>query len=269
MGRMEVIMLKLKFFFILFCLLASGPTSGDMDWETYTLKASATDQTAAYDLLKKEFANLQYDHGMLVKDFLQTNTQLNDKVFDLLAEYRILTQNYLTDGSTEYVYNLSLTNKIMLYILPKISPVKLVVPMLCPYCNQEWPAGKTVPPDIKLVPKQIETTEYTGIIIDCRGLNLRPCFFPRIYNDALEEVYSVNFADQNFIIDQGLVLYTMQDPYNDPRIGQNALRIRATDVIGSSRTDIKVSGSDGQRIHGSKNNLNLLRECRLAIIFGP
>jgi hypothetical protein len=262
-------MLKLKFFFILFCLLATGPTSGDMDWETYTLKASATDQVTAFDLLKKEFSNLQYDQSMLVRDFLKTNTQYSDQVSSLLAEYRVLKQNYLTDGSTEYVYNLSLTNKIMLYILPKPSPVKLVVPMLCPYCGQEWPEGKPVHPDIKLVPKQIETAVYTGIIIDCRGLNLKPCLFPKIYNEALDEIYSVNFADQNFIIDQGLVLYTMQEPHNDPRIGQNPLRIRATDVVGSSRTDIKVTVSNGQRIHGSKNNLNLLRECRLAIIFGP
>jgi hypothetical protein len=262
-------MLKLKFFFILFCLVATGPTSGDMDWETYTLKVSATDQATAFDLLKKEFANLQYDQSMLVRDFLLTNTQLNDQVSNLLTEYRILKQNYLTDGSTEYVYNLSLTNKIMLYILPKTSSVKLVVPMLCPYCGQEWPEGKAVHPDIELVPKQIESIAYTGIIIDCRGFNLKPCLFPKIYNDALEEIYSVNFADQNLIIDQGLVLYTMQDLYNDPRIGQNPLRIKATDVIGSSRTDIKVAQSDAKRIHGSKNNLNLLRECRLAIIFGP
>lgn len=262
-------MLKLKFFFVLFCLLATGPTSGDMDWETYTLKVSATDQAAAFDLLKREFYDLQYDQSMLVKDFLKVNNHLNDKISNLLTEYRVLKQNYLTDGSTEYVYNLSLTNKIMFYILPKTSAVNLVVPMLCPYCGQEWPDGKPVPPDLELVPKEIEANEYTGIIIDCRGLNLKPCIFPVIYNDVLEEIYSVNFADPSFIIDQGLVLYTMQDLYNDSRIGKNPLRIKATAVIGSSQTVIRISNSDAQRIHGSKNNLNLLRECRLAVIFGP
>ena len=262
-------MLKLKLFFVLFCLLATGPTSGEMDWETYILKASATEKTAAFDLLQKEFYDLRYDRSMLIKDFLRINPQIEDRVLNLLTEYRVLKQNYLTDGSTEYVYNLSLTNKIMLSIMPKISPIKLVVPMLCPYCGQEWPDGKAVPSGTELVPKEIETTIYSGIIIDCRGLDLKPCLFPTIWNESQEEIYSVNFADQNFIIDQGLVLYTTQDQYSDPRVGQNPLRIKATDVIGSANTDIEIADSDGQRIHGSKSNLNLLRECRIAVIFGP
>ena len=85
----------------------------------------------------------------------------------------------------------------------------------------------------------------------------------------LEEVYSVSFADQNSIIDKGLVLYTTQDLHNNPRIGQNPLRIQAIDITGKAGTDIKISEPDARRIHGSKNNIELLKECRLAIIFGP
>lgn len=262
-------MVKLKFFFVLFWFLATGPTSGEMDWEIFTLKASATDQETAFDLLKTEFNNLQYDQNMLVKDFLKINPGLTDQISDLLSEYRIPKQNYLTDGSIEYVYHLPVTNKIMFFILPKTSAVELVVPMLCPLCGQEWPEGKKIPPGVELIPRQIEKNTYTGIIIDCRGLNLKPCLFPKIYNDMMAEIYSVNFADQNFIIDQGLIKYSMQDLNNDPRIGHNPLRIQATEVTGNAKTDIKISGSDAQRIHGSKNNLDLLRECRIAVIFGP
>jgi len=258
-----------KVFFILFCILATGPFSGEMNWKTYTLKASATDQTTAFDLLKKEFNTLQYDQGMLVMDFLQNNPGLSNQISSLLPDYCILKQNYLTDGSIEYVYHLSLTNKIMAHLLPKTSSVKLVVPMLCPCCRQEWPDGKPVPQGLELVPKQIESTTYTGIVIDCRDFDLKPCLFPSIYNDMLEEVYSVSFADQNSIINRGLVLYTTRDLYKNPRIGQNPLRIQAIDIIGKAGTDIKISGPDARRIHGSKNNIELLKECRLAIIFGP
>jgi len=262
-------MLQLKVFFILFCIFATGPFSGEMDWKTYTLKASTTDQTTAFELLKKEFNTLQYDQGTLVMDFLQNKPELSNQISSLLSNYCILKQNYLTDGSIEYVYHLSLTNKIMSQLLPKASSVKLVVPMLCPCCGQKWPDGKPVPHGLELVPRQIESTMYTGIVIDCRSFDLKPCLFPCIYNDMLEEVYSVSFADQNSIIDKGLVLYTTQDLHNNPRIGQNPLRIQATDIIGKAGTDIKISGPDARRIHGSKNNIELLKECRLAIIFGP
>lgn len=262
-------MVKLTVFFVLFCILATGPFPDEMDWETYTLKALANDQTTAFDLLKKEFNALQYDRDMLVSDFLQTNAQLSSQISSLLLDYRILKQNYLTDGSIEYVYHLTLRNKILARLLPKTSSVKLVVPMLCPCCGQEWPGGKAVPQGLELVPKQIESTMYTGIVIDCRGFNLKPCFFPKIYNEMTEEVYSVSFANQNSIIDRGLVLYTTRDLLNNPRIGQHPLLIQAIDIIGEARTDIKISGPDARRIHGSKNNIELLKECRLAIIFGP
>lgn len=261
-------MVKLTVFFVLFCLLATGPSPDEMDWEAYTLKASANDQTTAFDLLKKEFNALQYDQDMLVSDFLQTNAQITSQITSLLLNHRILKQNYLTDGSIEYVYHLTLTNKILAHLLPKASSVKLVVPMLCPCCGQEWPGGKAVPQGLELAPKQIESIMYTGIVIDCRGFNLKPCLFPKVYNEMMEEIYSTSFADQNSIIDRGLVLYTPRDLFNNPRIGQNPLLIQAIDIIGEARTDIKISGPDARRIHGSKNNIELLKECRLAIIFG-
>jgi hypothetical protein len=269
MDRMEVIMVKMKVFFILFCILATRPTSGEMNWQTFTLRASAVDKDDAFDLLTKEFYSLQYDQTMLINDFLELNPHLTGQISNLLLEYRVLKQNYLTDGGTEYVYNLCLTNKIMYSLLPKPSKVKLVVPMLCPYCGQEWPLNKPVPEGIELVPKEIETSFYTGIIIDCRGFDLKPCIFPKIYDNTMREIYSVNFADKNSIIDRGLILYSQKDLGNDPRIGQKPLRIKAVDITGRARTDIIITESDAFRMHGSKNNLKLLKECRVAVIFGP
>jgi len=79
----------------------------------------------------------------------------------------------------------------------------------------------------------------------------------------------VNFADTNFVVQYGLVTYNANNVQSYTRIGDKPLRIKALDVFGNKRTNIKISAHDSQRIHGSQNNLNLLRECRVAIIFGP
>ncbi len=242
--------------------------SAEMDWDNMTIKSSATDQTTAADFLKKELYSLQHNESKTVGDFLRGNFTRENKLNSLLFEYRTVKQNYLTDGSIEYVFHLPLTNKIMSLLLPSTGPAKLVVPMLCPCCSQDWPQGKPVPEGLELIPKQIEFTEYTGVIIDCRGFNINPCLFPKIYNDLLEEVYSINFAALNHVVNSGLVLYTTRDLYNNPRIGYNPLRIRAVGVVGNKLTDIKISSFDARRIHGSKNNIELLKKCRVAIIFG-
>jgi hypothetical protein len=84
----------------------------------------------------------------------------------------------------------------------------------------------------------------------------------------MEEVYSVNFAELSSVVNNGLVLYTTQDLYNHPRVGYNPLRIKAIGVSGKNPTDIKISQLDARRIHGLQKNIELLKECRVAIIVG-
>jgi hypothetical protein len=126
-----------------------------------------------------------------------------------------------------------------------------------------------MPLDHELVPQETESTQYSGVIIDCRGFPLTPCLFPKIYNMIGEEVFSLNFADHESLVRNGLVLYTTHDLHDHPRTGANPLQIKAQGVFGNALTDIKISSLDARRMHGSKHNLQLLKECRIAIIIGP
>jgi hypothetical protein len=238
----------------------------EMDWGRFVLKESATHQEQAFDLLKNELYSLQYDATSTVGEFL-LKTDRQAHLTEHLYRYK-MDQYYLTDGTTEFGFNLTLTPSIMSLIIPEKRPVQLVVPVLCPTCGQEWPADKQHPPGIQLSPKEVEKEDYTGIIIDCRGLKLNPCFFPRIFNEKLQEVFSIDFADSRHVIERGLVYYTESEPRDDPLTGSNPLRIRAIATMGPHRTDIKISLPDSRRIHGSQKNLKLLRECRVAIISG-
>jgi hypothetical protein len=254
--------------FLIFIASASQKTWAEMDWSRLMIKSSDTDQANLASRLKNELYELTYDENQTVADFLKFSFDRETKLDALVSEYSIVEQHYLTDGSMEYQYQLPLTNKIMALLLPETKPVKLVVPMLCPCCGQDWPSGRPVPEGVELMPKQIESVEYTGIIIDCRGFNLVPCLFPKIYNDMQQEIYSVNFADLHQIVESGLVQYSTQDLYNNPRTGYNPLRIRAVGIAGTKMTNIRISSFDARRIHGSRKNLQLLKECRVAIIFG-
>lgn len=246
---------------------AVRPCLADMNWEHLTLRQSTKDQSQAITLLKKGLYDIQYDATRTVEEFIHTHPDREGRLKNLLYDHKT-TQYYLTDGTIEYRLELSLKPEILALLLPTTQPTQLVVPMLCPYCGQEWPAGKKPPEGLQLKPKEIVTIDYTGIIIDCRGLNLAPSLFPRLLTETFEEVYSINFADTQYLVERGLVTYINGDVYDNTRIGYNPLRINALATVGDKPTDIKISSADAQRIHGSKNNLSLLRECRVAIIFG-
>jgi len=241
----------------------------EMNWENMVIKVSADDQLSGIEGLKNELYALPYDNSKTVGDFLKTNFESEKRLFKLLKRHFTVNHRYLTDGRIEVEYQLHLNGKILSLLLPQTKPVKLVVPMLCPYCGQEWPQNRPVPEGLELVAKEFESSNYTGIIIDCRGLELKPCLFSLVYDDLSQEIFSINFADLANVIDGGLVLWTKEEVYNNPRIGDNPLRIRAIDIKRENGTDIVISSFDARRIHGSKKNLELLKECRIAVILGP
>jgi len=255
---------------IFIVVFSMGTAVADMDWETMTLKTSAQDRSTAIDFLEQELYTLQYDANRTVEDFLRTHFTLSKKLTDVLRNYQVIQQNYLTDGGIEYVCEAKIASDVLAVLIPPMTErVPLVVPMLCPCCGQPWPRGKAVPADHELVPQEVEPTQYSGVVIDCRDFPLTPCLFPRIYNDLNEEVFSVNFAHHDHLVQNGLVLYTTQELHNHSRTGDNPLRIKARGVFGNALTDIKISSFDARRMHGSKHNLQLLKECRVAIIIGP
>jgi len=262
-------MKKLTGLFILVSIFVLRIAVAEVDWEKAIIRISDTNQSRLSLRLRNELYALQYDDDRTVGEFLRSNFDRESRLLGLLNEYHRPEQHYLTDGSIDYMYQLPMTNKVMALLLPETKPVKLVVPMLCPSCGQEWPHGKSIPGNMVLIPKQIETIEYTGIVIDCRDFKITPCLFPKIYNEMAEEIYSVNFADSRNVIDNGLVAYSTSDLNNNPRIGGNPLRIKAIGVLGNKRTDIKISSLDARNFHGSNKNLQLLKECRVTIIFAP
>ena len=155
------------------------PCFAVMNWEHLILKKSTKDQSQAINLLKQGLYNVQYDATRTVEDFIRMHPERESRLMNQLYAHQT-TQYYLTDGTIEYGFQLSLKPEILALLLPATQPTQLVVPMLCPYCGQEWPAGKKPPEDLQLKPKEIVTIDYTGIVIDCRGLNLTLSLFPRI-----------------------------------------------------------------------------------------
>ncbi len=50
-------------------------------------------------------------------------------------------------------------------------------------------------------------TDYTGLIVDGRGLKLEPMLFPSIYDGDGVEIYGRTFIDSRFALKHGLASY--------------------------------------------------------------
>ena len=109
---------------------------------------------------------------------------------------------------------------------------------------------------------------YTGLIVDARGLSLRPAITPKIIADSGETIYGTRVVDRTWAIEHGMVGYA-KDPSQaraNDRVAPNPLTINALKATGSNRTDLVISDQDAFLLHGVAENFKFLQECRVIII---
>ena len=114
----------------------------------------------------------------------------------------------------------------------------------CPICGQPWPEADEVPPGITLVPlEESIATNYTGVLIDARGMDFNYALFPRIVNEDGRMVYGPEFFLPNYAADRGSVGYydNLAGALADDRVGFNPLRINAIRAAGKNSTDLVIS----------------------------
>ena len=108
----------------------------------------------------------------------------------------------------------------------------------------------------------------TGIIIDGKGLGLRPAMSPRIMNQSGSVVYGPGQYSRDYAASNGVVGYakSLEQAKADPRVQGNPLVIRGSSVSGSSAADLVVSNVDAGKIVRADGSAGLLGNCRVMFV---
>jgi hypothetical protein len=108
----------------------------------------------------------------------------------------------------------------------------------------------------------------TGIIIDGKGLGLRPAMSPRIMNQSGSVVYGPGQYSRDYAASNGVVGYakSLEQAKADPRVQGNPLVIRGSSVSGSSGADLIISNVDAGKVARADGNAGLLGNCRVMFV---
>ena len=99
------------------------------------------------------------------------------------------------------------------------------------------------PPEI--IPTGQAVGGYTGVIIDCTGLGLRPVMSPVIKAENGRPIYGYKNLDSDKIIQNGMASYARSEA-DAARAGTNPLRLRAVSVDGNANP--VLSANDANRL---------------------
>ena len=97
----------------------------------------------------------------------------------------------------------------------------------------------------EIIPTGQAVGGYTGVIIDCTGLGLRPVMSPVIKAENGRPIYGYKNLDSDKIIQNGMAAYARSEA-DAARAGINPLRLRAVSVDGNANP--VLSANDANRL---------------------
>lgn len=212
-------------------------------------------------------------NAMMVDDVIKT------QVSGALRGYRVIDTRYMSSGDVEVDVEVAMTGVISNSILSDdFGGGRLITggQLLCPVCGQPWPEGRSIPDGVDLIHTGGSGATdvsggrgvFTGLIIDARGLGLRPAMAPKVVDANGEEIYGSKYVDREYAVDIGMVGYEkdINNASHNVRVADNPLIVKGVDVLGQNKTDVVVSSTDAVKIHNAAANMNFLDHCKVMFI---
>ncbi len=190
------------------------------------------------------------------KDFIKKHPDVIASIFDLSPELVKVSSLFTSNFKT-------LITKYTLDIYPNIA--KLFI--------QHTRISKLTP-----ILNFIPSADFTGIVIyvdkklpmygkQSKG-SFRPSLFPRIFDEKLNLLMGPLMVDPDIIRTSGTIGYqTLSDSLDLKRTGLNPLEIKARGLFGINNTDLLISERDADKILSRQNNLDLIKQGKILIIF--
>ncbi len=241
--------------------------------------------------LLESIKGVQVDSATRVANYMVTKDIVESRLAGVLEHAQILSTRDLGDGSMEVTMGVSLRGELAEMLMPveethaaapaPASSVRVAVPkpepVEAPAPVIEEPLAESVQvaslaPVALPVKKEHdaldELREVSGVVVDAKGLGVKPAMSPKIFDERGEEVYGSRFVGREYAIQQGMAGYAkdMDQACANPRVAGKPLRVRALRVTGKARTDLVVSNDDAAKLRSLAANQDFLEKCRVMIV---
>jgi hypothetical protein len=206
-------------------------------------------QVVAYRNLLEAVKGVRVDSTTLVENFMVTSDVIRTEVSGIIQGAMIMDKKYMSDGSVEVTVGMKLTGALADALLPK-----------GPQTPPTGLTGTLAP----ATPGQL----YTGLIVDARGLGVKPAMAPKILNEDGKEVYGSAWISRDYAVREGMVGY-LKDPVaaqTNPRVTDKPLMVKAIKASGDARVDTVITNADAAMLHNAAQNLSMLEKCRVIIL---
>jgi len=152
---------------------------------------------------------------------------------------------------------------------PMVKEVKPIPPPPVP-APERKPEPPPPPAKVGEAPRPDPATlpPFTGVVIDTRGLKMKPALAIRILNEGAKELYRGEYVPQDKAARNGLALFArdLTAAQTNPRVGKNPLTIKGSKLDPAAPSDIILDQGEAQKMAPFAQKGTFLEECRVMIV---
>jgi hypothetical protein len=219
--------------------------SGDINFRKKALINAELDASRKIFEIAKE---VRIDGTTVVGTTALRDDAILSKIENMAKNAKVVRKEYLTDGTVKIGMEMNLRGGFAQLVLPKdIKPLDSITPVTMNKTAQQT---------------------YTGLVVDARGLYIRPAMVPKIIDENHQEVYGSAFVSREYAVQQGMSGYgkDLEVIIHNRRVADHPLVVKGLKVAGSGHSEIIISNADASKLRSTSESLSFLKKCRVVIV---
>ncbi len=264
-------------------------TTGTVDWSSQMIRSTgigspnpnmpqtaqragaieAAKRVALRNLLETVLG-MTLDSETTVRNYVVENDVISTRVRGVVRNFTVVDTKYMSTGDIEVTVEMPVSGALSDALLPQQMGGAIGVGVgtrVCPTCGQPLPAGMSVP---QAATTNMGTTggAFTGLVIDAKGLGVRPAMAPRILDENGQEVYGSKVVSREWAVQIGMVGYDkdVNRARSNDRVTNNPLIVKAIKTAGANKADLVVSNQSAAQIRNAASSQNFLDKCKVMFI---
>ncbi|MCC7073325.1 MAG: hypothetical protein IT383_18580 [Deltaproteobacteria bacterium] len=171
---------------------------------------------------------------------VMSNGEIRSRIQGMAQGFKVVDTKYYSDGSVDVVVQMPIDENLTNALVEK--PKK---------------------------PKKVSTegaANWTGLVVNARGLGLTPSMAPRVVDEAGKEVYGTEVVSEKGLKQGGIVGYVKADGQTADRVGDKPLVVKGLRLVDKSKTDIVIANGDADKLRDPTQNLSFLADGKVVIL---
>jgi len=221
---------------------ATGSGAADLKNQSVAQARLMSERAAKLDALRNIVETIQgiQVSGSRSANDMMSNGEIKSRISGMAQGFKVVDTKYYADGSVDVIVQMPIDENLTNALVER--PKKQ---------HKVSDSG---------------AANFSGLVVNARGLGLTPSMAPRIVDESGKEVYGTEVVSDRGLKQGGIVGYAKADDQAKDRTGDKPMIVKALRLADKSKTDVVIANGDADKLRDPNSNLSFLADGKVVIL---